>query len=421
LRNQTLNAQDAGNSRTELMDKSDRMQTDEKTTVQDAAFDAVVSYSERLAHDANNYIGAILGLADVLPALADDSEQVMKIATRIAAAGRLLQVVVNQALLPASRHADDASLDMDAALDIAERMAKHLIGPRIEFELTPPPVAATLALSKSEFSTLLFILLRNACDAALTSDGHAPHIRVRFDVLEGEALVAETARQVVMLGRIPEGRAMALRVEDNGAGFAPALQQDIGSVFRPFVSHSRRKSALGLGLSFAVAIAERRGAALGAVQSADTGFTAYLPFDETLSAADMIGAAQGDEAAPQVLIVDPMMHWGAATATLLSILDWPARQLGSITEVVAALDGAPRQRHVVVLRLPPRTVTTDEARALSASFHGRYNVDLALLVGPVNGLAADDAAALALGNLGALSLAGDAVPADIVNYLIPNI
>ena len=403
------------------MEKSDQMQAGEKAGASDAAFDAVVSYSERLAHDANNYIGAILGLADVLPAIADDSEQVLKIATRIAAAGRLLQVVVNQALLPVSRHADDASLDMETALGIAERMAAHLIGPRIAFELTPPPVAAALAISKSEFSTLLFILLRNACDAALTSEGHAPHIRVRFDVLEREALKAETARQVVMLGRMPEGRAVALRVEDNGEGFAPALRQNIRSAFQPFVSHSRRKSALGLGLTFAVAIAERRGAALAAAQSADTGFTAYLPIDKTMSAVDVTGGAQNDDAAPQVLIVDPMMHWGAATATLLSILDWPARQLGSLDEVIAVLSDAPRQRHVVVLCVPPKSVTADEARALNDKFASRYNVDLALLVGPVNELAADDAAALALGDLGALALAGDAAPADIVNYLIPNI
>ena len=52
------------------MEKSDQMKAGEETRAPDAApeaaFDAVVSYSERLAHDANNYIGAILGLADVL-------------------------------------------------------------------------------------------------------------------------------------------------------------------------------------------------------------------------------------------------------------------------------------------------------------------------------------------------------------------
>lgn len=404
------------------MKKSDQMQADEKVLSQDVAFEAVVSYSERLAHDANNYIGAILGLADVLPAIVDDAEQVMKIATRIAAAGRLLQVVINQALLPVSRHADDASLDTDTAIGVVERMAMHLVGPRIKFELVPPPVGVSLGLSKSEFSTLLFILLRNACDAAEASDGHMPYIRVRFDLLEGEVLAAEEGRQVVVAGRMPTGRVMALRVEDNGSGFVSALRHNPGLAFQPFVSHSRRKSALGLGLSFAVAIAERRGAALATVEGSDTGFAVYLPVDAGLHSVDPIVASEvGDAVAPQVLIVDPMIHWGGATATLLSILDWPARQVGTLGEVIAALDHAPNQRHVVVIRVPPKSIAVDEARALSDRLAGRYNVDLAMLVGSVNGLAADDAAALALGDLGALALADDAAPADIVNYLIPNI
>ncbi len=393
------------------MENSGQTQTDDKAPLQDGAFEAVVSYSEHLAHDANNYIGAILGLADVLPAVADDSAQVMKIATRIAAAGRLLQVVINQALLPSSRHGGEGSIDTETALGIVGHMATHLIGPRITFELVPPPETFSFGLSKSEFSTLIFILLRNACDAADMTRGIAPRIRVVFDLFDGDGLAAEAAGQAAMIGCMPKGRVMALRVEDNGAGVAPVLRQNMGAVFRPFVSHSRRKSALGLGLTFATAIAERRGAALAVNQGHKTCFSVYLPVDEVTHFSEQADGQHDSEAATQVLIVDPLLHWGNATATLLTLLGWPACQFTSIAEVIVMLNHAPHQRHVVIFRMPPKSVDAVEAEALTALLAARYNVDLALLVGPVD----------ALSDIGALVLSSDAEPADIANYLIPNI
>lgn len=392
-------------------------------TGQDIAFDAVVAYAERLAHDANNYIGAILGLSEVLPAIADDAEQVNAIAVRIAAAGRLLQAVVNQALLPMARHHDEPSLDMASATDAVMHMARYLVGPRIKFELEPPTTDASMALTQGEFSILLFVLLRNACDAADTSNGpdgksHAK-IRVVLEEVSETQMADEINTQTFMRGTVPVGCAMALRVYDNGCGFIEALKANAASAFQPFVSRSKRKSALGLGLTFAVAIVERRGGALGVAQGEETCFTAYLPVNGTAGEAHAVG--DGDAVAPQVLIVDPLVQWGAATATLLGLMDWPAQQIASVADAATRLQAASRGRHVVVVRVPRGGISHADADALSGVFAARFNVDMLLIVGPIQACAADDATALLLANMSAMPLSSEAAPADIVNYLIPNI
>lgn len=380
------------------------------------AFEAVVAYSERLAHDANNYIGAILGLSEVLPAIADDPEQVSAIAARIAAAGRLLQVVVNQALLPVARHDDNAVLETEAVADIAGSLAAHLVGPRVNFSLENRAESGALALSAGEVSVLLFTLLRNAVDAIDLSEGAAPTIRI--EIYEVEA--GETDRYEVLRGSMPEGRVMALRVSDNGCGMKALLSEDEGAPFRPFVTRCRRRTALGLGLTFALAIAERRGGALALAHGEATEVTAYLPMGDAAMTRDA-ALTDAEGVPPQVVIVDPLMHWGAATATLLGHLDWTARQVGTVDDAVAMLDAASRERHVVVIRGARKGLSAADAARLSASFQRRFNVDLLLSIGATNALAADEEAAALLGHMAALALSEDAAPADIVNYLIPNI
>ncbi|MES1991447.1 MAG: ATP-binding protein [Pseudomonadota bacterium] len=393
--------------------------TDKARSGQDIAFDAVVAYAEKLAHDANNYIGAILGLSEVLPAIADDPEQVNAIATRLAAAARLLQVVVNQALLPVSRSHGLPSLDMATASDTVTQMARHLVGPRIAFELVPPSTDKVMELTQGEFSILLFILLRNACDAADISDGAGAKIRVLLEEVSAADMDDEMTTQTFVRGTMPKGSAVALRVYDNGCGFIEGLKDNAVSAFQPFVSRSKRKTALGLGLAFAVAIVERRGGALGVAQNEETCFTAYLPVNDKVAEAPP--SDESDVAASQVLIVDPLVQWGAATETLLGLMGWPARQVASVADVAVQLKTASRGRHVVIVRVPRHGIAHEDAVALHTVFADRFGIDLLLVVGSLYTCTADDDTALLLANMSAMPLGADAAPADIVNCLIPNI
>jgi signal transduction histidine kinase len=386
--------------------------------------DGVVAYAERIAHDANNYIGAILGLSEVLPSVADDPEQVGIIATRIAAAGQLLQIVVNQALLPMMQRFDVPTLHVADAMERLQALSRHLIGRRVEFQAPPLPVDALaamvpIAMTMGEFSTVIFILLRNAVDAADMSEGARPSIRVALDDLSGDAITVDAAQQNFVSGVLPKRRALALRVYDNGYGFSDVLRRNVASAFRPFVSQSRRASALGLGLSFASAIVERRGGAMAVGCDDNTCITAYLPVHER--AGDDAGAAAENVNSSQVIVVDPTAQWGVVTATLLGLLDWPVRQVGSVEEAAAILAESGSGRHVVVIRVPLKSLEVAAVNQLQAVITHRANADLVMMVGPIHSMTRDDAAAHALSMLATLVLPSDTAPADVVNYLIPNI
>jgi hypothetical protein len=321
-------------------------------------------------------------------------------------------------LLPVARHDDSPSIDLDTAHDIATRLATHLVAPRIVFHLTPSDATGGIALTQGELSVLLFVLLRNACDAAEFHEETNPQIHLSFEALSGDALEADLQAQDVVRGTKLRGSVLAVRVRDNGCGLKTPLDENIALAFQPFVSRSRRRSALGLGLTFAVAIVERRGGALGVQRADDTQFTAYFPLGDTSAGGDVIA---NDDIAPQVLIVDPLMQWGAATATLLGLLDWPAQQVGTIGEALVMLEAASRHRHVLVIRQPRHSISAHEAVRLEALIQARHNVDLVLLIGAANAIAGDDEAAASLARAAAMPLSEDAAPADIVNYLIPNI
>ena len=376
------------------------------------AYDAVVAYSERLAHDANNYIGAIMGLSEVLPAIADDPEQVSTIAARISAAAQLLHVVVNQSLLPVAREGDVASL----GLDRAGLIASHLVGPKISVEFAPLRSSRALAMTQGEFCILLFILLRNAIDAADFSTDRKPRIIVSLDEVEGDVL----GGVLDGCGHAPMHHAIALRVSDNGVGLPDDIRGDTQKAFYPFVTRSQRKSALGLGLTFAAAIVERRGGAISVVQDRETHITAYLPIREASESEDPSGVDMGD-VTPRVVIVDPKAQWGAATSTLLGLLNWSSVQVANVADAADVLATAPRERCVIVMRLPYRGLSASEAAALKEQYTARRRVDLLMLVGMVQQVAADESVAAALVDMAAITLPDDAMPADIVNYLIPNI
>lgn len=362
------------------------------------ALEAVISYSERLAHDANNYIGAILGLSEVLPAIADDPEQVTIIAEKIAAASRLLQVVINQPLLAHSSSLVPPRLDLEEAMASARMLAANLLRPRIAFDLTYVPLDAALGISKVEFSALLFILLRNAADAIGDGEG-----RIRVSLVEAPDV--DAAEYVYRRGRLAEGRYFVLSVGDSGGNLPEGNPQRL---FQPFVSHARRKSALGLGLGFAAAIAERRHGAIAVSRGDETTFTIFLPLvEEADEAADVPAEAR-------IVVVDPLGQWGHAAVRLFAALNRDALNVASADEAADALECASPSRHVVILRAPRGGFSNGELELLRETLVRRMNADLLLLVGAA--FPADMSSGLT-----AIYLGADAELADIVNYIIPNI
>ncbi len=371
----------------------------------DRALNAVVAFSERLAHDANNYIGAILGLSEVLPAVADDPEQVSLIAAKIAVAGRLLQIVVNQPSLAYTPPLSPPRLDTGEALGAARMFVENLAPRRITVEVRQCAGDMVFGISRREFSSVLFILLCNALDAIGEAAG-------RIDIVMDEISATDALRdgaRVYWRGVLAEGRYLALSVTDSAAGLPAG---DVSHLFQPLYSATRRKTALGLGLGFASAILESRGGAMAVSRDPRTEFTAFIPAAVEV---DEVLADLPEEA--RIIIVDPLMQWGNAATTLLNAFGRAATCAATVDIAADLLDAAPPFRHVVVLYAARRGISNDGLIRLRDLLAQRLNIDLLIVAGAIS--VAPDAAAL-LGDMASVQLGSEAEPADLVNYLIPN-
>lgn len=372
----------------------------------DHALDAVIAFSGRLAHDANNYIGAILGLSEMLPAIADDPEQVASIAARIAAAGRLLQIVVNQPLIAYAPMLAPPRLDVGEALDAARMLASNLVPRRITVELRQCSGEMVLGISRREFLSVLFILLHNAIDAIGEASGH---IEIAMEEMSAtDALLDD--RRIYWRGAFAQTRYLALSVTDSAAGLPAG---DVSYLFQPFRSATHRKTALGLGLGFASAILESREGVMAVSRDPCTRFTAFIP------AADAAGEEIADvPEEARIIIVDPLAQWGNAAMILLDALGRLATCVASAESAADLLEGAPPLPHIVVLRTARAGMSIAGLKRLHDLLARRMSIDLLIVAGAVS--AAPDVASL-LGDMASVQLGAEAEPADLVNYLIPNI
>lgn len=373
----------------------------------DGALDAVIVYSERLAHDANNYIGAILGLSEVLPAIADDPEQVALIAARIATAGRLLQIVVNQPLLAHTPLLAPQRVDVGEALDAARRLAENLTPRRITVALRQGANEETmLDVSRREFSSVLFFLLRNAIDAIGEASGH---IEIALDDAPTSDVLRD-GRSVFWRGALVARRYLALSVTDSAAGLPAG---DISHLFQPFRSKARRKTALGLGLGFADAILQGRGGAMAVSRDPATRFTAFIPTADAASGK----VADAPENA-RIIIVDPLAQWGDAATTLLDALGRPATCVATLEMAADLLEAAPPLPHVVALRVARAGMSSAGVKRLRHLLTQRMSIDLPVIMGAH---AAAPDVAIPLGEMAAIQLDAEAEPADLVNYVVSSI
>jgi len=264
----------------------------------------------------------------------------------------------------------------------------------------------TLGVSRREFSSVLFILLRNAIDAIGEASGH---IEIAMEEISAaDALLDE--HRVYRRGAFGQSRYLALSVTDSAAGLPAG---DVSYLFQPFRSATRRKTALGLGLGFASAILESRGGVMAVSRDPRTRFTAFIP------AADAPGEVIADvPEEARIIIVDPLVQWGNAAAVLLDTLGRPATCVATAEIAADLLEGTPPLPHVVVLRAARTGMSIAGLKRLHDLLARRMNIDLPIVAGAIS--AAPDVASL-LGAMAAVQLGAEAEPADLVNYLIPNI
>jgi PAS domain S-box-containing protein len=296
-----------------------------------------------IAHDMNNVLATILGLATVLERDATSPEMLDDLRTLVGAATRGHDLM--RKLLAFARRGSSTRTTVrlgDVVGDIAG-LLRHTHSRSLRVEVDVPAAPVLVHANASELGQVLLNVALNAIDAM--NDGGTLSFRLR---LEGPL----------------EARRAALEVRDTGTGMDP---ETLDRAFEPFFTTKPQGKGVGLGLSTVYGIVREHGGAVRLHSGAAGGTIVQL----TLPALGQPpGPAGPTRTAPQpgrlrVLVVDDEPAVLDVTCRVLRNVDHAAEPAQSGGEALYFLEHAREAPDVVLLDIDmPRMNGVETARRI---------------------------------------------------------
>jgi len=223
-----------------------------------------------VAHNFNNYLAAIQGLADLGRRRTGEERSARYFSEILTTTGTASALV--REMLQIS-HADpslDCAFELGATVQRALHTAQSLLPEHIELVVDVPAQRPyTIMGNPSDIEQTVLNLVTNARDAL----EHQPAAQIRVEI-EPHGICPEHCPR---LSACPmhRDRFVALRVEDNGSGIPEEIRK---SIFDPFFT-TKGASGTGLGLASANQIVNRLGGAIWIDPARQTGacFQICLP------------------------------------------------------------------------------------------------------------------------------------------------
>lgn len=264
--------------------------------------EALERLSGSIAHDFNNYLAGIRGLAelnlDALPEadpLRSDLEGIRETADSAAQLAR--------ELLAFSKHSggERVPIDLRQIVDELRGLAGSLLGPTVSLAVLTPPTPATILANPNDIKRIFLNLVTNARDA-MPSGGQLT-IRVAVDEDESRSVPGELR--------------VAAEIQDSGEGMSAEI---LSHLFEPYFSTKGGKRGAGLGLAtvYGLVMKHQGDIRVSSKEGVGSTFSVRFPFFR----ATVLGAAGAQQLPPRrrvhILLVedDPLvLH---TTSRLLS-------------------------------------------------------------------------------------------------------
>lgn len=276
-----------------------------------------------VAHDFNNYLGAVLGnLALLQPALPADTAvqaqfaRVQRAAGSAAALTRRLLAFARRQPLQAEHVA------VDDMLEEMRDLIEYSAGPLVHVELALHADGAQVFADRGQLENSLLNLVLNS-GAAMPAGGQL-HI---------------TTRKLARAG----GHDVALEISDTGTGIPEALQ---AKVFEPFFTTRAAGDGSGLGLSIVYGFVKQSGGQIELASTPGQGTTVRLLFPCASGPAQRAAEAAPAQELPElqgidVLVVDDNTDFRATVADMLERAGATARQAADAQQAFAQLRQGP--------------------------------------------------------------------------------
>ncbi|MBI2789451.1 MAG: MASE1 domain-containing protein [Elusimicrobia bacterium] len=233
--------------------------------VQAQKMEAVGRLSGAVAHEFNNVLTGVVGLASLIRNDAAAGSQTALDAADIVTASRRGGALAKRLLTMTRQGAEKKPLDLNEAVAANEKILRLAAGEKIALAFDLDPRAPAVLASADQLEQVLLNLCLNARDAMSGTGRITVSTRVQR---VPKALILSH-------GALAAGDYAVLAVADTGAG----IPEDIRSmIFEPFFSTKKNGQGTGLGLSIVYGIiADHKGAVDLVSRPGATEFRLYLP------------------------------------------------------------------------------------------------------------------------------------------------
>jgi signal transduction histidine kinase len=306
-----------------------RLRETEAQLGQAQKMEAIGRLAGGVAHDFNNILTAILGLAELalgsLPkdsAVTADIVEIRKAAQRAAAlTHQLLDFSRRQIIIQRPVRIDVLLLEL-------AKMLRRILGEHVTLDVKTEAGVPMVKADAGQLEQVIVNLAVNARDAM--PQGGRLTIRISpAEITDEEARAAD----------VPSGQYLLIEVSDTGAGISAEVQSHM---FEPFFTTKEAGKGTGLGLATSYGIIRNHGGGItcSSVVGSGTTFRMLLPSlstttsPEEQAAVDSSPASAGSEA---LLLVEDDEELRRLTARML-------RRLGY--DVLEATDGARAMEHL---------------------------------------------------------------------------
>ncbi len=283
-------------SERDMLHSRDRLEkeVDRRTRelVQAQKMEAVGRLSGAVAHEFNNVLTGVVGLAELIRREAPEGSQTEKDAGGIVAACRRGGALAGRLLSMTRRGGEKKPLALNETVAASAKILRLAAGESVELAFEAGPRVPAVLAAADQVEQVLLNLCLNARDAM--PGGGKITIATRAEHVEKTRLLSH--------GVLKPGAYAALGVADNGAGIPEEIRT---MIFEPFFSTKKSGKGSGLGLSIVYGIVNDHGGAIDLIsRPGGTEFVLYLPATEREPAATPVpGPAAPPPRGTEILLI----------------------------------------------------------------------------------------------------------------------
>jgi len=301
--------------------------------------EAIGQLAGGVAHDFNNLIAGIMGIAEDLkdrfqtdPAAVDDLEQILKASERASGVTKqLLAVGRNQLLEP-------VVLDLNNVLLDSKTMLQRLLGADIQITQELGEIQR-IRIDRSNLEQIILNLAINARDA-MPKGG-----TLTFRTTNNHIAAKETSRE----SDIPAGSYVLLEAADTGHGMS---QETLAHIFEPFFTTKEKGTGTGLGLAMVYGIVKQNGGDIHVDSSTGKGTSFKIYFPGTDATLPMPAHTHSEDEQPKgqetILVVEDEEIVRRVVVRKLRKLGYTVLEAENGTEALKRLEQHPEPIHLLI-------------------------------------------------------------------------